>query len=183
MSPATPPSAARPGVSFTQLFGIGANNLANQAAGFRGHPRGRQHARSASAWPRPASPPATVAGDTVVEGGDNSGAIALQNVITNTAEFSGRRAASAPRPRRCPIMPRPSIRMSPTQSNAVTTNQTTQDDRLQEAQSRMASNSGVNLDEELTNLTTYQQAYSAERAHADGGGPALSDPAADPVRT
>ena len=25
----------------------------------------------------------------------------------------------------------------------------------------MSSNSGVNLDEELTNLTTYQQAYSA----------------------
>ena len=25
----------------------------------------------------------------------------------------------------------------------------------------MAANSGVNLDEELTNLTTYQQAYSA----------------------
>jgi flagellar hook-associated protein 1 len=25
----------------------------------------------------------------------------------------------------------------------------------------LASNSGVNLDEELTNLTTYQQAYSA----------------------
>ena len=30
-----------------------------------------------------------------------------------------------------------------------------------EAQSRQSSNSGVNLDEELTNLTTYQQAYSA----------------------
>jgi flagellar hook-associated protein 1 FlgK len=43
----------------------------------------------------------------------------------------------------------------------VTQNQTTQDDRLQEAQSRMADNSGVSLDEELTNLTTYQQAYSA----------------------
>ena len=70
-----------------------------------------------------------------------------------------------------------------TQSNAVTTNQTTQDDRLTEANSRVASNSGVNLDEELTNLTTYQQAYTRGRAHPDGGGPALSDPAADPVRT
>ena len=39
--------------------------------------------------------------------------------------------------------------------------QTTQDDRLQEAQGRMASNSGVNMDEELTKLTTYQQAYAA----------------------
>jgi flagellar hook-associated protein 1 FlgK len=48
-----------------------------------------------------------------------------------------------------------------TQSNAVTNAQTTQDDRLQEAQTRQSSESGVNLDEELTNLTTYQQAYSA----------------------
>ncbi len=39
--------------------------------------------------------------------------------------------------------------------------QTTQDDRLAEAQSRQSSNSGVNLDEELTNLTSYQQAYAA----------------------
>ena len=42
-----------------------------------------------------------------------------------------------------------------------TTNQATQDGRLAEAQSRQASDSGVNLDEELTNLTTYQQAYAA----------------------
>ena len=48
-----------------------------------------------------------------------------------------------------------------TQSNTVTSNQTTQSDRLQQAQQQLASNSGVNLDEELTNLTTYQQAYSA----------------------
>jgi flagellar hook-associated protein 1 FlgK len=48
-----------------------------------------------------------------------------------------------------------------TQSNTVTSNQTTQDDRLAEAQSRIATNSGVNLDEELTNLTSYQQAYAA----------------------
>ena len=48
-----------------------------------------------------------------------------------------------------------------TRSNTVTQAQTTQDNRLQEAQSRMASNSGVSLDEELTNLTTYQQAYAA----------------------
>ena len=48
-----------------------------------------------------------------------------------------------------------------TQSNAITTNQTTQDDRLTEANSRVSSNSGVDLDEELTNLTSYQQAYAA----------------------
>jgi flagellar hook-associated protein 1 FlgK len=48
-----------------------------------------------------------------------------------------------------------------TQSNSVTANQTTQDDRLTEAQSRQSSNSGVNLDEELSSLSTYQQSYAA----------------------
>ena len=43
----------------------------------------------------------------------------------------------------------------------VTQNQITQDNRFQEATNRQASTSGVNLDEELVNLTTYQQAYSA----------------------
>ena len=36
-----------------------------------------------------------------------------------------------------------------------------QDDRLVEAQQRVGSNSGVNLDEELTSLSSYQQAYAA----------------------
>ena len=48
-----------------------------------------------------------------------------------------------------------------TQSNIITANQTTQDDRLTEAKSRVSSNSGVNLDEELTSLTSFQQAYAA----------------------
>ena len=46
-------------------------------------------------------------------------------------------------------------------SPAATSNQTAQDDRLQEAQARQSQVSGVSLDEELTNMTTYQQAYSA----------------------
>jgi len=48
-----------------------------------------------------------------------------------------------------------------TQSNAVTAMQTTQDDRLTEANSRVSANSGVNLDEELMALTQYQQSYAA----------------------
>ena len=43
----------------------------------------------------------------------------------------------------------------------MTANQATQDDRLNEANARVSSDSGVNLDEELTALTSYQQAYAA----------------------
>ena len=48
-----------------------------------------------------------------------------------------------------------------TQSSNASTNQTTAADRLTEAQSRLSSNSGVSLDEELSDLIKYQQAYSA----------------------
>ena len=58
-------------------------------------------------------------------------------------------------------MKAPTAMPAATQSQTATANQTAQSDRLQEAQSRQASNSGVNLDEELSNMMIYQQAYSA----------------------
>ena len=48
-----------------------------------------------------------------------------------------------------------------TRSNVASTAATTQDDRLTEAQSRQSSASGVSLDEELSNMMIYQQAYAA----------------------
>jgi flagellar hook-associated protein 1 FlgK len=101
-----------------------------------------------------------VAGDTVVLAGDNSGAIALQNVISSTRTFSAAGGMAAQTASLSDYAAGFYQQVS-TQSNIVTQNQTTQDDRLQEAQSRLTSDSGVNLDEELTNLTTYQRAYSA----------------------
>ena len=103
---------------------------------------------------------ATVPGDSVVLGGDNSGAIALQNVITGSRSFSAAGGIAAQTASLSDYAATFYQNVS-TQSNNVTQNQTTQDDRLTEAQTRQSSNSGVNLDEELTNLTTYQQAYSA----------------------
>jgi flagellar hook-associated protein 1 FlgK len=101
-----------------------------------------------------------VAGDSIVLAGDNSGAIALQNVITSARSFAAAGGISAQTASLSDYAAAFYQSLS-TQSNAVTQNQTTQDDRFQEAQTRMSANSGVNLDEELTNLTTYQQAYSA----------------------
>ena len=147
------------GVSFTKLFGIGSNNLANQAINF-------SVTGAVTSAPQriglgtPKITGATVAGDSIVSGGDNSGAIAFQNVITADRTFPGAGGISAQRESLSDYAASFYQQVS-TLSNAVTQNQTTQDDRLQEAQTRMASNSGVSLDEELTNLTTYQQAYTA----------------------
>jgi flagellar hook-associated protein 1 FlgK len=147
------------GMSFTQLFGIGDNNLANQAAGFAVS-QAVVNAPQQIGFSSPQISPVSVAGDTIVVGGDNSGAIALQNVITNTQAFKAAGGISAQTSSLSDYAAAFYQNVS-TQSNTVTTNQTTQDDRLQEALQRMSSNSGVNLDEELTNLTTYQRAYSA----------------------
>ncbi|HMH65942.1 MAG TPA: flagellar basal body rod C-terminal domain-containing protein, partial [Rhizomicrobium sp.] len=104
--------------------------------------------------------PTSVAGDTIVSAGDNAGAIALQNVITKSQSF---RAAGGIAAQTASLSDYASTfyQNLSTQSNTVTANQQTQDDRLTEANSRVSSNSGVNLDEELTSLSSYQQAYAA----------------------
>jgi flagellar hook-associated protein 1 FlgK len=147
------------GISFTKLFGIGANNLANQASVFSVTPTVANTPQRIG-LSTPGITPSSVPGDTIVLAGDNSGAIALQNVMTATRSFQAAGGISAQTASLSDYAAAFYQAVS-TQSNNVTQSQTTQDDRLQEAQSRQSSNSGVNLDEELTNLTTYQQAYSA----------------------
>lgn len=147
------------GVSFTKLLGIGSNNLANQAVNFSVTTEvAKAPQRIGFGTPKITS--ATAVGDTIISGGDNSGAIAFQNVMNADRNFPSAGGISAQRESLSDYAASFYQQVS-TLSNAVTQNQTTQDDRLQEAQSRMASNSGVSLDEELTNLTTYQQAYTA----------------------
>jgi len=147
------------GLSFSQLFGLGTNGVSAQAAGF-------SVASAVTANPSrigfatPTLTPTSVAGDTVVSQGDNSGAIALQNVITQSRNFPAAGGVAAQTASLSDYAATFYQNVS-TQSNTVTAAKTTQDDRLTEAQSRLSSNSGVNLDEELISLTTYQQAYSA----------------------
>ena len=147
------------GVSFTKLFGIGSNNLANQAVNFAVTTEVAK-APQRIGFGTPKITPTTVAGDSIISGGDNSGAIAFQNVMNADRNFPAAGGISVQRESLSDYAASFYQQVS-TLSNAVTQNQTTQDDRLQEAQSRMASHSGVSLDEELTNLTTYQQAYTA----------------------
>ena len=105
--------------------------------GLLGQPRDRRRRRRRLAFAQvAASLPPRVAGDTIVGHGDNSGALALQNVSTTDAELRGRgrhRARSGVARRLCRVL-LPG-RRAPHRTTA-TSNQTTQDDRLQEAQSR-----------------------------------------------
>ena len=147
------------GVSFSELFGLGANALAQQAQGFSVTPADANNpARVGAGTPRITA--TTAAGNSVVSAGDNSGAIALENVINKSQSFQAAGGIAAQTASLSDYAASFYQNLS-TQSNAVTTNQTTQDDRLTEANSRVSSNSGVNLDKELTSLTSYQQAYAA----------------------
>lgn len=147
------------GLGFSQIFGLGTNGVSAQAAGF-------SVASAVTANPSrigfatPTLTPTSVAGDTVVSQGDNSGAIALQNVITKARNFPAAGGVAGQTATLSDYAATFYQNLS-TQSNTVSAAKTTQDDRLTEAQSRLSSNSGVNLDEELISLTTYQQAYSA----------------------
>ena len=147
------------GVSFSQLFGLGDNSKALQAAGF-----GLTSTISANpsriGFATPAITSSTVAGDTIVSAGDNSGAIALQNVITKSQAFAAAGGIAAQTASLSDYAASFYQNVS-TQSNAITALQTTQDDRLTEANARVSSNSGVSLDEELMALTQYQQSYAA----------------------
>ena len=125
------------GMSFTQLFGLGANALAAPGAGFQRDTRGRQHARPyrlghaghhrhhrgrQQYCRRRATIPAPSR---------------CENVINTDQQLSGRRRHLGPDRVAVRLCGRFYQNVSD-QSNAVTTNQTTQDDRLQEAQSRQS---------------------------------------------
>ncbi|HYS46858.1 MAG TPA: flagellar basal body rod C-terminal domain-containing protein, partial [Rhizomicrobium sp.] len=147
------------GMSFSQIFGLGDNGQELQAAGF-----GLTSAVSANpariGFASPAITSASVAGDTIVSAGDNAGAIALQNVITKSQSFHAAGGIAAQTASLSDYAASFYQNLS-TQSNAITASQKTNDDRLSEANSRVSSNSGVNLDEELVSLSSYQKAYAA----------------------
>lgn len=147
------------GLSLSALFGIGDQQAANFASGFAVNPA-LAGAPQNLAFAQLNISSTSAAGDNVVGHGDSSGALALQNVGTATQSF----AASgnfAPRNATLGDYAASFYQDVALASQTATSNQTAQDDRLQEAQSRAANVSGVSLDEELTNMTTYQQAYSA----------------------
>ncbi|HVZ69668.1 MAG TPA: flagellar hook-associated protein FlgK [Rhizomicrobium sp.] len=147
------------GMSFTTMFGIGSLQKGALATSFSVNPA---LVTQPSLMPFAQSniTSASVAGDIIAGPGDNRGLLALQNIQSQDQSFArvgnlgaqvatlGDYAASF-------------YQDTATRSQAVTANATAQGDRLAEAQTRQSQNSGVNLDEELTKMMTYQQAYAA----------------------
>ena len=142
------------GVSLTDLFGIGSNQVARQAAGF--------------------SLTSAIAGDSsllalakpdfsssqIVGSGDSNGLLALQKLATSQQTFAQAGALSA-QTTNLENYGAAFYQDFATRSASVSTSKTTADDRYTEAQTQLSNNSGVSLDEELSNLMMYQQAYSA----------------------
>ena len=147
------------GMSFTELFGLGSYQAAAQAQGFSVAPA---IAASPSSLPFAQSniTGATVAGDSILGSGDNRGLLALQNIASTNQSFAAAGALGA-QSTTLDGYAANFYQDVATRSNAADDNNTTQSDRLTEAQSRQASTSGVNLDEELSNMMIYQQAYGA----------------------
>jgi flagellar hook-associated protein 1 FlgK len=146
-------------MSFTEMFGLGTQAQTAQAAGFVVNPA-LVASPSNVAFAQADITSGTVAGDNVLESGDNSGLLALQGVGTSNQTFAaaGNLAATT---NTLTGYAASFYQDIATQSADASSNATTQSDLLTQAQTQQSSESGVNLDEELSNMMTYQQAYSA----------------------
>lgn len=147
------------GMSFTQIFGLGVSQNAAPASGFAVAPA-LVAAPTKLPLGQTSITASTIVGDTIITHGDGRGAIALQNVSSTPIAFAKAGGMGAQ-----------TVSLSDyaagfyqdvaTRSQTASANATAQSNRLTEAQGRQASASGVNLDEELSHMITYQQAYAA----------------------
>lgn len=142
------------GMSLTQLFGLGANSIGQQAVNFS------VKDAIVSDPSRIALGQAATSGTQLIGSGNSQGLIALQSLATSKQTFS-RAGSLAAQSASLGDYTSAIYQDIATKSSAASASKTTQADRLTEAQNRMSSNSGVNLDEELSNMIIYQRAYSA----------------------
>ena len=145
------------GVSMTQLFGLGVTQRAGVATTFQIRPDINANPMN-MALARLDLPP--TAGQPVVALGDGSGATALAQTANRAVSF----AAAGSLPAMTTSVSQYAAQLGGNlgqQSSAADAAKTAANAVQTEAQTRMQSVEGVNLDEELVNLTTFQQAYSA----------------------
>ncbi len=145
------------GPSLTQLFGIGVSQQASRASVYDIRPDiAADPTNMALAQLDLAAP----AGTPVIAAGDGSGATALAAIANANTNF----AAAGTQPAQFTSITQYAANMAGAigeQASAATSAATAATSVQTEAQTRLQSVEGVNLDEELVNLTTYQQAYNA----------------------
>jgi flagellar hook-associated protein 1 len=142
------------GISLSGLFGLGADRMAQQASGFTLNPAIASDS-SRIAFARP-----DFSTSQIVGAGDSTGLLALQNLATSQQTFikAGNLGTQATNLENYAAALYQDIA---TRSSDASTSQQIQDDRLTEAETRLSNLSGVSLDEELSNMMIYQQAYGA----------------------
>jgi len=145
------------GPGLTQLFGIGVAQQASRATAFQVRPDiAANPLNLALAQLDLAAAPA----NPVVAVGDGSGATALAKVATNPVQF----AAAGALPAQITSVTQYAANLGGAigdQASAASDASTAASAVQTEAQTRLQSVEGVNLDEELINLSTFQQAYNA----------------------
>ena len=147
------------GVSLSQLFGLGTQQTVAQASTFAVNPALTQGSATL-AFAQPQITSSTAAGDTVAASGDNSGLLALQNLSNTQLKFPSAGGLNA-QTNTLGNYASNFYQNVATVTQATQTNATTASDQLTEAQSQQSQVSGVNLDQQLSNMILYQQAYSA----------------------
>jgi flagellar hook-associated protein 1 FlgK len=145
------------GSSITQLFGIGSAQTATLATTFQVRPDIEANPQNLALGQLDLS---AAAGTPVVAAGDGSGATALANVANAQTQFAAAgdfTASTTTVTQYAANLGGDLGQKASAASSASTAASAVQN----EAQTRLQSIEGVNLDEELVKLTTYQQAYSA----------------------
>jgi flagellar hook-associated protein 1 FlgK len=147
------------GLSVSSLFGLGTGATAAQALGFQVKPS--LVSNPSNLGLAQASDISTaVLGQNVVAHGNNDGGSALQALASTKLPF----AASGNMTSQTTTLGDYAAGFYQdiaTRAQAATDNKTNEDSRYTDAQAAQAATSGVNLDEELSNMLVYQQAYSA----------------------
>jgi flagellar hook-associated protein 1 FlgK len=152
-------SRGNTGQTFSSLFGLGSGQQMAQAQNFdlssavAGQPQ-----RLGFAQPTLTS--ATALGSQVVTPGDNRGLLALQDLLNTTQTF-GKAGGLPARDVTFSDYAASFYQDAAARGTAVDQSKTSQDTRLQIAKQAQSQAEGVNLDEELSNMMTLQQAYNA----------------------
>ncbi len=145
------------GASVSQLFGLGATQRADRTASFSVRPDIYANPTNIAFAKLNLS---AAAGTPALSPGDSSGAQALAAAGSTQMNFDaagGIGSMTSSVTQYAALLAGSLGNQAATASSAQTNAQAVQS----EAQSRQQSVEGVNLDEELVNLTTYQQAYNA----------------------